>query len=138
MNLRHFLFILLFTPFFTSANIDGDRDQIVELMKHFHQWDQTGGKERMSTIFAEDVRYNRVDEQGNFIGYSVDPDYKGRGKDAYIPFIIELDIYGNMAIVKTLHHYPAKGSYIKAFVLHQLKSGWRITNVSWGAITPGA
>ncbi|TQV88555.1 hypothetical protein [Aliikangiella coralliicola] len=136
------IFLLLSTtlfcgiPFSTHAESLTDRQAITDTMDNFYHWDHKGGADFAKRSLAESVRYNRISKEGEHISYSVDFAYKGKGVNAYIPYIVELDIYGNMAVVKSVHHYDEKRSYLKAFVLHKLAQGWRITNVSWGKITP--
>lgn len=113
-----------------------DRTEVVDVMQSFYQWDMEGGAEIAKAIFSQSAKYNRVDQNKKHIAYSVDPTWTGKGKDAYKPYIVGLEIFGNMAIVRSLHHYDKRGAYTKVFILHKLVDGWQITNVSWGAITP--
>jgi hypothetical protein len=130
------LFLLSFIPFHLEAETLTDRQQISQTMKSFYQWDHTGGIDNANKSFAASVLYNRIGEQGNHITYTPNFDYKGAGENAYLPIIVDMDIYGKMALVRSVHHYEGKGRYLKAFVLHKLQQGWRITNVSWGKLTP--
>lgn len=134
MAIIRLLLLLVIASF--PAFADSDREEIAQVMADFQQWDHLGGVERAKKSLAKTVRYNYVDKEGKHVSYTVDFAYQGKGKAAYKPYIVALDIYGNMAVVKAIHHYNNEQAYLKAFVLHKLAQGWQITNVSWGQITP--
>jgi len=136
MKLTKLILLLCLLPFYASAEALTDRQRINQVMDSFYQWDHTGGTHNAENSLAHTVRYNRLDEGGKHIAYSIDFNYEGKGKNAYQHFIAGLDIYGKMAVVRSIHYHAGKGSYLKTFILHKLTQGWRITNVSWGKITP--
>ena len=115
-----------------------DRTEITEAIDCFVNWDREGGTaETVKPCVSEKVQYQRVNDQGELILYTPDFKFEGKGLDDYVPYLTELEIFGNMAIVKTHKHRTApKPTYMKAFILYKLKDGWRITNVVWGGITP--
>jgi hypothetical protein len=136
MTIFRILLLLSIIPFYTHAESLTDRQKIINAMGYFHQWDFTGSKELAEKSVEKSVRYNRVSKEGKHISYTPDFEWKGKGVDAYLPIIIGLDIYGGMAVVRVVHHHEEKGRYLKAIIFHKLAEGWRITNVSWGKITP--
>lgn len=136
MTLLRMFLLLSIMPFYTHAASLTDRQKITSAMDNFYQWDYTGKKEFAEKSLAHSVLYNRVSKEGKHISYAVQFQWEGKGVDAYKSYITGLDIYGDMAVVKAIHHYQEKGAYLKAFVLHKLAQGWRITHVSWGEITP--
>jgi hypothetical protein len=133
-----FILILITISFSTTAQPLSDRQQIVDTMEVFHQWDYTGKKEFAEKSLASSVKYHKIGKEGDHISYSVDFDWKGKGVDAYNSYITGLDIFGNIAIVKAIHYHQEKGQYVKVFILHKLKQGWRITSVAWGKYSPDA
>ncbi len=139
---KHVLLFLstVLLPFAVPANDEAsDRSTILAAIDCFTQWDLEGGTEKtVAPCLSSDVVYQRVNQQGELIRYTPGFTYDGKGKDDYVPYVTELEIFGNMAIVKThKHRTPPKTPYMKAFVLYRLADGWRITNVIWGGITPG-
>ena len=117
-----------------------DRATILAAIECFTKWDLEGGtEESVAPCLSKDVVYQRVNQNGELIRYTPGFAYDGKGKNDYVPYITELEIFGNMAIVKVhKHRTPPNNAYMKAFVLYDLAEGWRITNVVWGGITPGA
>ncbi len=122
-----------------TAAASTDREDIIAAIDCFISWDREGGTaESVAPCLAQDVVYQRVNDKGELIRYTPGFDYDGKGIDDYVPYITEVEIFGDMAMVKTHKHREApKNAYMKAFILYQLKEGWRITNVVWGGITPG-
>ena len=132
------------TPVFAQANETvaavnvNERTQVVYAIECFLKWDREGGtKESVKPCMHEQVVYQRVNAEGELIRYTPEFTFEGKGLDDYVPYITELEIFGNLAIVKTHKHRTAPNwPYMKAFILYRLNEGWRITNVVWGGITP--
>lgn len=134
------IYSALFVVVALSPNLlqASDRAAIIESIDCFIAWDREGGDaESVSGCLHDKVAYQRVNNDGELIVYTPSFDFEGKGLDDYTPYITELEIFGNMAMVKTHKHREKPGSpYMKAFILYKLKDGWKITNVVWGAITP--
>ena len=115
-----------------------DRAQIIAAVACFTNWDREGGNaESVAPCIYEKVAYQRVNDKGELLVYTPEFESEGKGIDDYTPYVTELEIFGNMAIVKTHKHRAApKWPYMKAAILYKLKDGWLITNVVWGGITP--
>ncbi len=115
-----------------------DRAQIIAAVDCFTKWDREGGNaESVAPCIYEKVAYQRVNDKGELIVYTPEFESEGKGIDDYVPYVTELEIFGNMAIVKTHKHRAAPNwPYMKAVILYKLKDGRRITNVVWGGITP--
>lgn len=115
-----------------------DRSEITDVINCFLTWDREGGNdESVKPCLYEKVQYQRVNENGELLLYTPGFEFEGKGIDDYTPYVTELEIFGNMAIVKTYKHRAApNNAYMKAFILYKLSEGWRITNVVWGGITP--
>jgi len=122
----------------SGVKADNDRATILAAIECFTKWDLEGGAaQSVAPCLAKDVVYQRVNQKGELIRYTPGFDYEGKGKTDYVPYITELEIFGNMSLVKVHKHRVAPQTpYMKAFVLYNLADGWRITNVIWGGITP--
>ncbi|MEM6605121.1 MAG: hypothetical protein AAF671_05130, partial [Pseudomonadota bacterium] len=121
------------------AYADTDREQIKAAMECFYQWDLYGGKENSSKCIADTVLYHRIDEnrQHSYGTPPLDND-TGKGADAVIHNLMDIDIYNDMAVVTSLHRYQPeapRNTYMKNIVLFKLDDGWRVTNVAWGRVT---
>lgn len=129
---------LLLSNVTLAAHGSTDREEIIAAINCFTTWDLEGGNAAsVAPCMSQDVVYQRVNDKGELIRYTPGFDYEGKGRDDYVPYITETEIFGNLAIVKTHKHRDApKSPYMKAFLLYKLKDGWRITNVVWGSITP--
>ena len=121
-----------------AADYSSDRADIVAAIQCFTNWDLNGGNdESVEPCIDKQVVYQRVNLKGELIRYTPAFEYEGKGADDYVPYITELEIFGNMAIVKTHKHRATPNKpYMKAFILYRLAEGWRITNVVWGGVTP--
>lgn len=127
------------TLFAHAAHADSDRDQIKAAMECFYQWDLHGGKDTSSKCISDTVLYHRIDENGNH-SYGTPPldNDTGKGAEAVIHNLLDIDIYNDMAVVTSLHRYQPEApqnTYVKNIVLFKLADGWRITNVAWGRVT---
>ncbi|MBX2849161.1 MAG: hypothetical protein KTR16_12620 [Acidiferrobacterales bacterium] len=131
-------FLCLLSLNTVANNAATDRNQIITAINCFIDWDLNGGTNKtVEPCLFKDVVYQRVNLKGELIRYTPGFEYDGKGKDDYVPYITELEIFGNMAIVKTHKHRDASNAaYMKAFILYKLTEGWRITNVVWGGLTP--
>lgn len=130
---------LALTLIASSALAQSDREQIKEAMECFYQWDLYGGEERSSKCIADTVLYHRIDDNGDH-AYGTPPldNDTGKGGDAVIHNLLDIDIYNDMAVVTSLHRYQPespRNTYVKNIVLFKLAEGWRITNVAWGRVT---
>ncbi|MEL6300081.1 MAG: hypothetical protein AAFR75_00095 [Pseudomonadota bacterium] len=130
------LSLILFAP---AASAASDREQIKAAMACFYEWDLYGGADRSSQCISETVLYHRIDDNGRH-SYGTPPldNDIGKGADAVIHNLIDIDIYNDMAVVTSLHRYQPEApenTYMKNIVLHRLADGWRITNVFWGRVT---
>lgn len=122
-----------------NAHAETDREQIKAAMECFYQWDLHGGEENSSKCISDTVLYHRIDDKGahSYGTPTLDSD-TGKGADAVIHHLIDIDIYNDMAIVTSLHRYQPeapRNTYVKSFVLFKLAEGWRITNAAWGRVT---
>ncbi|MEO0576915.1 MAG: hypothetical protein AAF004_15770 [Pseudomonadota bacterium] len=122
-----------------AAYADSDREQIKAAMECFYRWDHHGGAENSSQCISDTVLYHRIDENGQH-SYGTPPldNDSGKGEDAVIHNLIDINIYNDMAVVTSLHRYTPeapRNTYIKNLVLYKLADGWRITNVFWGRVT---
>jgi hypothetical protein len=128
--------LALFAP---AAAADSDREQIKAAMECFYQWDLYGGAERSSKCIADSVLYHRIDENGAHSYGTPDLDSDtGKGADAVIHNLVDIDIYNDMAVVTSLHRYQPespRNTYMKSIVLYKLAEGWRIANVVWGRVS---
>lgn len=122
-----------------AEQIATDRSQIIAAINCFTNWDLNGGNdESVAPCIYKDVVYQRVNLKGELIRYTPGFEYEGKGANDYVPYITEVEIFGNMAMVKTHKHRDAPAKpYMKALLLYKLADGWRITNVVWGSISPG-
>ena len=133
--------LVLISLFSLNAQADQtatDREQIVTAINCFTNWDLNGGNdETVAPCLYKDVVYQRVNLKGELIRYTPGFEYDSKGANDYVPYITEVEIFGNMAMVKTHKHRDSPNkAYMKAFILYKLAEGWRITNVVWGGITP--
>lgn len=137
-SLMFLLTIMCLSTFTYADDHSSDRTEIVAAINCFTNWDLNGGDaESVAPCIYKDVVYQRVDAKGELIRYTPGFEYDGKGKDDYVPYITEVEIFGNMAMVKTHKHRATPNiPYMKAFILYKLNTGWRITNVVWGGITP--
>ncbi|MEO1595637.1 MAG: hypothetical protein AAFS02_10395 [Pseudomonadota bacterium] len=131
-----FLGLALAAP---SAFGQSDREQIKAAMACFYQWDLYGGEQYSSKCIADTVLYHRIEENGRH-SYGTPPldNDTGKGAEAVIHNLIDIDIYNDMAVVTSLHRYQPESpqnTYMKNIVLYKLADGWRITNVVWGRVT---
>ncbi|MEO0424492.1 MAG: hypothetical protein AAF184_19295 [Pseudomonadota bacterium] len=122
-----------------AAYADTDREQIKAAMECFYRWDLHGGAENSSQCIADTVLYHRIDENGRH-SYGTPPldNDTGKGAEAVIHNLLDIDIYNDMAVVTSLHRYQPEApqnTYMKNIVLFKLEEGWRITNVVWGRVT---
>lgn len=136
--MKHILSVTLILLLSMNSALASDRSDIVAAIDCFISWDREGGTpETVKPCVSDKVQYQRVNDQGELILYTPDFNFDGKGLDDYVPYVTGLEIFGNMAIVKTHKHRAApKYAYMKAFILYKLNDGWRITNVVWGGITP--
>ncbi|MFK7954744.1 MAG: hypothetical protein AB8B96_01520 [Lysobacterales bacterium] len=116
-----------------------DREQIKSAVECFYQWDLHGGKDRSSKCLSDTVLYHRIDQNGQhaFGTPTLDSD-SGKGADALIHHLLDINIYTDMAVVTSLHRYQPespRNTYTKNLVLHKLADGWRITSVAWGRVS---
>ncbi|MFK8014750.1 MAG: hypothetical protein AB8G17_04875 [Gammaproteobacteria bacterium] len=130
------LALALFAP---TAYAQSDREQIKAAMECFYQWDLYGGKEHSSKCISDTVLYHRIDENGQHSHGTPQLDKEdGKGAEAVIHNLLDIDIYNDMAVVTSLHRYQPespRNTYVKNIVLFKLADGWRITNVAWGRVT---
>ena len=122
-----------------AALADSDREEIKAVMEHFYAWDLNGGEDNAANSLADSVLYHRIDENGQH-SYGTPPlgDATGKGAEAVIHNLLDIDIYNDMAVVTSLHRYQPeapRNTYVKNIVLFKLAEGWRITNVAWGRVT---
>jgi len=136
--MKHVLAIALLLLLSMNLAQASDRSEITAAIDCFMSWDREGGTpESVQPCVSDKVQYQRVNDQGELIVYTPDFNFDGKGLDDYVPYVTALEIFGNLAMVKTHKHRAApKTAYMKAFILYKLKDGWRITNVIWGGITP--
>ncbi|MEM9533948.1 MAG: hypothetical protein AAGA23_23745 [Pseudomonadota bacterium] len=123
----------------SAAHAETDREQIKAAMECFYQWDLHGSKEHSSKCISETVLYHRIDQDGQH-SYGTPPldNPTGKGADAVIHNLLDIDIYNDMAVVTSLHRYQPEApenTYVKNIILYKLATGWRITNVAWGRVT---
>ncbi|MFK7886809.1 MAG: hypothetical protein AB8G16_08080 [Gammaproteobacteria bacterium] len=122
-----------------TALADSDREQIKAAMECFYQWDLYGGKENSSKCISDTVLYHRIDENGQHAyGTPTLDNDTGKGADALVHHLIDIDIYSNMAVVTSLHRYQPeapRNTYVKNIVLFKFADGWRISSVAWGRVT---
>ena len=121
-----------------AALADTDREQIKAAMECFYQWDLHGGREYSSKCIADSVLYHRIDNGEHSYGTPPLDNDSGKGAEAVIHNLLDIDIYNDMAVVTSLHRYQPeapRNTYVKNIVLFKLADGWRITNVAWGRVT---
>ncbi|WOJ97675.1 hypothetical protein R0137_03655 [Congregibacter brevis] len=122
-----------------QAQTLSDREAIKAAMECFYQWDLYGGKENSSKCISDTVIYHRIDENGGHaFGTPVLDNDSGKGADALIHNLVDIDIYNDMAVVTSLHRYQPeapRNTYVKNLVLFKLAEGWRISSVAWGRVT---
>ncbi len=138
--MKYFTFLLVIIGFSTPAAFaQTDREQIKAAIECFYTWDLHGGKENSSKCISDNVQYHRVDQDGKHAHGTPPLDGEsGKGADALIHHLIDIDIYNDMAVVTSLHRYmpeSPRNTYVKNLVLHKLAVGWRITSVAWGRVT---
>ena len=130
------LAIVLVAP---SSFADSDREQIKAAMECFYTWDHHGGKENSSKCISDNVVYHRIDQEGKHsYGTPALDNPEGKGEDAVIHNLIDIDIYNDMAVVTSLHRYTPESpklTYMKSIVLFKLADGWRVSSVAWGRVT---
>jgi len=109
-----------------------DRDAVHTAIKNFFIGDHTGSVEHKKLSMHEKGAYRYVTRDGKY-GDGVFSFDQGDSDQSYTEELLDVEIYGNMALVKCrLNRINASKPSYKLFTLHKFGEDWRITTITWG------
>ena len=114
-----------------DADFD-DRAAVHTAIKNFFIGDHTGSVKHKKLSMHEKGAYRYVTRDGKY-GDGVFSFKEGDSDQTYTEELLDVEIYGNMALVKCrLNRDNAPLPSYKLFTLHKFEVGWRITTITWG------
>lgn len=135
-SLNFFLPALLFVLFSTAScaqEIDfSDRQEIITTTKNFFIGDHTGSIEHKKLSMHKDGAYRYVNRDGEYGEFAFDLD-SDDSDTSYKEEILDIDIYGTLALVKLRLAELDGGQHYKVLTLHKANDNWKITSIVWGS-----
>lgn len=109
-----------------------DRKAIIKTTENFFIGDHTGSIKHKKLSMHEKGAYRFVNNKGEYSEYTFDLD-SDDSDTSYKEELLDITIYGKVALVKLRLAEVKGGQHYKMFTLHKFKDAWKITTITWGA-----
>jgi len=115
-----------------TAEIDfSDRLAIIRTTENFFIGDHTGSIKHKKLSMHEKGAYRYVNREGEYSEFVFDLD-SDDSDTSYKEELLNIEIYGKLALVRLRLAELSGGHHYKLLTLHKIGGEWKITTITWG------